>query len=182
MAGARSCRQPLAVVGTNPTRPRASDLRGTFRQVYTASASIASPLHIEWQPASCPNVVYTARAFDTLRATTSSHNTRALGARALLALWVDSRTQFVAPATLLVLGQRTMVLRVVLTGPCWTSPILPIAANDANDEGISGGRQGLLRQRQVKTRPPPSQITPPMMLQLTMASWPMGRPFLGSTR
>jgi hypothetical protein len=78
---------------------RGVDHRGASRPTFTASALTTSPPHIGWLPASCPNNVYGAGGFDTLRATASSQGTWALGARAMHVLQT-------AP-----IGQRTLAIR-----------------------------------------------------------------------
>jgi hypothetical protein len=83
----------------------------------------------------------------------SSHGTQALGARVMQAPWVDSRARFMTPTTPLMLYRRTTIVCVVLVEPCWTTPILPAAANNTDDEGISGGWQGLLWQHRAKPQP-----------------------------
>lgn len=74
MAGARSFRegQQAALLGQHLGGLQNVVLRNASRQISMASASIASPPRIGWQPAGCPSVVCAVRVFDKLCATAST--------------------------------------------------------------------------------------------------------------
>jgi hypothetical protein len=91
------------------------DLRDASWQVFTTSASIASPSHIRWQHAGCSSVVYATRVIDTLRVTASSCGSWTRDARAL--------------QTLRVAGQNDLL-------------ILPMMTVDSDDGGAMVDRQG----------------------------------------